>query len=169
MATHHHGWPLLAADGLLHQVRLFAGGFYLETAQHGPHILPFRIHLAAVAAYQLDEHASAGLLMLRQKPDAHGYGPLALLPTAPALTDAPVTAPPGTSPDEAETPPLRTLSFALVVPPNSALQRALVDTVWPVWETLFRKCAVPVDHLRAPAPEFGYALEVLRRAGGAAL
>jgi hypothetical protein len=106
--------------------------------------------------------------MLRQKPDAHGYGPLALLPTAPALTDAPVTAPPGASPDEAKPPPLRTLSFALVVPPNSALQRALVDTVWPVWEQLFRECAVPVDHLRAPAPEFGYALEVLRRAGGAA-
>jgi hypothetical protein len=92
----------------------------------------------------------------------------ALLPTAPALTDAPVTAPPGASPDEAKPPPLRTLSFALVVPPNSALQRALVGTVWPVWEQLFRECAVPVDHLRAPAPEFGYALEVLRRAGGAA-
>ena len=40
---------------------------------------------------------------------------------------------------------MRTFNLALVVPPRSALQRALVDTVWPIWEVLFRDCKVPCD------------------------
>lgn len=110
------------------ELRLFAGGISFETEHHGPHTLPFRIHLAAVGVYRLDDTTTPGLLMLRQKPDAHGYGPIALLPEQPGGRDT----------VDLDAPPLRTLSLALVIPPRSHLQRALVDTVWPLWETLFR-------------------------------
>jgi len=139
------------------EVRLFSGGLYVETEQHGPHILPFRIHLDAVGAFQIGSPSEPGLLMLRQKADDHAYGPLSLLPEAPSVAEG----------VDKECLPMRTFNLALVVPPRSALQRALVDTVWPIWEVLFRDCKVPCDQLAAPAAEFRYPLEVLRRAGGA--
>ena len=93
--------------------------------------------------------------MLRQKPDAHGYGPIALLPSA--IGDA--------APVDATSElglPMRTLSIAIVVPPRSALADGL-DTVWPLWQQLFVDCEVPLDELPAPPDEFLAPLELLRR------
>ena len=38
------------------------------------------MHLDAIGAYQLHHPTKPGVLFLRQKPDEHGYGPLAFLP-----------------------------------------------------------------------------------------
>ena len=139
--------PLLHAE-----LRLFTGGISLDTPQHGPHVLPFRIHLDAVATYRLHDPQSAGLLMLRQKPDSHGYGPLALLPETPG--EGPIA--------DADAPPLRTLSLAIVVPPRSTLQHNLEHVIWPIWRRLFDDCGVPCDELSAPPAEFAHGLGALR-------
>jgi len=125
----------------------------LDTPQHGPHVLPFRIHLDAVATYRPHDPKAAGLLLLRQKPDSHGYGPLALLPASPG--EAPI--------DDPDALPLRTLSLAIVVPPRSNLQRSLEQAIWPIWQRLFDDCGVPCDELSAPPAEFASGLEALRR------
>ena len=91
--------------------------------------------------------------MLRQKPDAHGYGPLALLPKAPGGDDVV---------EDISDPPMRTTSLAIVIPPRSVLQHALRETVWPVWEALFAELGIPCDSLDAPADEFTAGLEQLR-------
>ena len=140
------------------ELRLFTGGICIDTPQHGPHTLPFRIHLAAAASCQLHHNTKTGLVLLRQKPDAHGYGPLAVLPNAPGETEA----------VPMDDPPLRTLSFAIVVPPRSALADGL-ETVWPIWQKLFVEHAVPLDELPAPPAEFLSALEMLGRAETAAV
>jgi hypothetical protein len=134
------------------EVRLFTGGVCIDTRRHGPHVLPFRIHLAAAACYRLDHRTQAGLILLRQKPDAHGYGPLALLPENPG----------GNDPVEADNPPMRTLSLAIVIRPRSTLQDSLETTVWPLWCRLFDECGVPCDELTAPPAEFALGLEMLR-------
>ena len=66
---------------LVGELRLFTGGLCFDTDQHGPHVLPFRIHVDAAAAYQIDHRTADGLLLLRQKPDTHGSAcsPLARL------------------------------------------------------------------------------------------
>ena len=65
-------------------------------------------------------------------------------------------------------PPLRTLSFAIVVPPRSALADGL-ETVWPIWQKLFVEHAVPLDELPSPPAKFLSALEMLGRAETAAV
>ena len=94
------------------------------------------------------------LLLLRQKPDGHGYGPLSLLPAQPG----------GEGLDEAQLaePPERTLSLAIVVRPRSGVQKGL-ETVLPFWRRLFDECRVPLDELPAPPAEFAHGLELLRR------
>mmetsp|Transcript_27113 Transcript_27113/g.69074 ORF Transcript_27113/g.69074 Transcript_27113/m.69074 type:complete len:195 (-) Transcript_27113:553-1137(-) len=139
------------------ELRLFSGGVSFTTARHGPHVLPFRIHLAAVGT--LDMSASdgqRGLLLLRQKVDSHAYGPLAhlprsfgaSLPDAEALKDG--TAKP------------RALSLAIVLPSGSSLQRAVAGVAWPLWTQLFADCRIPLDSLAAPPEEFLPALAVLQ-------
>ena len=138
------------------ELRLFTGGISLDCEQHGPHLLPFRIHLAAAATFRRGDRKHPSLLMLRQKDDAHGYGPLSLLPAAPGDGGGEV---------DPECPPMRSLALALVVPPRSPLQDALDDIVWPIWRTLFDECAVPCDdHLPGLPAEFDHALGVLRAA-----
>ena len=142
--------PMLKAE-----VRLFSGGVCIDTPQHGPHVLPFRIHLAAAAYYQIDDRTNAGLVLLRQKPDTHGYGPIALLPESPGTSgeeDGPV---------DPQDPPLRTLSLAILVPPRSSLQKSLDETVRPLWAQLFEECDIPCDELAAPPAEFEAALNAL--------
>ena len=56
------------------ELRLWAGGLSFDTDRHGPLLLPFRIHLAAVAAYNLGSRHAPGLLLFTQHADAHGYG-----------------------------------------------------------------------------------------------
>jgi hypothetical protein len=139
------------------EARLFIGGIALDTAQHGPLTLPFRVHLAAMATYQLRHPTLPGLVLLRQKPDEHGYGPLALLPARPGDAER----------VDATSPPLRTLSLALVVPPRSALADGL-EIVWPFWQKLCAEHSLHLDELPAPPAEFAAPLEMLRRAHAAA-
>ena len=142
------------------EVRLFSGGVCIDTPHHGPHVLPFRIHLAAAAYHQIDDRSSAGLVLLRQKPDAHGYGPLALLPERPGANgedDGPLA--------DLEDPPLRTLSLAILVPPRSSLQTSLEEVVCPLWKELFEQCSIPCDELNAPPAEFATALSMLQAEG----
>ena len=44
------------------EVRLYASGLSFSSPRHGPLVLPFRIHLAAVATYRLNCHDGRGLL-----------------------------------------------------------------------------------------------------------
>jgi len=135
------------------EARLFSGGLYFESAQVGPIVIPFRIHLAAIASYRLDEPTATGLVMIRLKPADHSYGPLSHLPDAP-----------GGLPVDTQSLPLRSLALALVVPPRSSLRTSLVDIVWPVWEALFAECHIPYDELASPPAEFAHGLAVLRAA-----
>ena len=48
------------------EVRLYASGLSVSSPRHGPLVLPFRIHLAAVATYRLNCHDGCGLLLFRQ-------------------------------------------------------------------------------------------------------
>ena len=146
--------PVLQAE-----LRLFSGGVCIDTPQHGPHVLPFRIHLAAAAYFQVDDRRNAGLILLRQKPDTHGYGPLALLPDMPGATGS------DDEPINHEDPPLRTLSLAILVPPRSTLQDSLESIVKPAWAALFDECSIPCDELTAPPNEFSVGLGVLRAEG----
>ena len=124
------------------EARLYQGGLALVSPRHGPLVLPFRIHLAAVATYRLDCLDGCGLLLLRQKPDTHAYGPLAMLPRAM-----------GAEPPDAEDPLPVAMSLALVVPAGSELQHALREVVWPAWSRLFRECNIPCDNLPAVPAE----------------
>ena len=145
--------PLLRAE-----LRLFTGGISVDTPQHGPHTLPFRVHLAAVGAFQLHHPTKPGVLFLRQKPDLHGYGPTAFLPEAVGGTEA----------VDMSDPPMRILSLALIIPPRSHLARAL-EIVWPFWQRLCADCGVPLDELAAPPAEFVSPLEVMGRAEAAGM
>jgi len=140
--------PLLRGEA-----RLFSGGLFFESAQVGPIVIPFRIHLAAIASYRLDEPTATALVMIRLKPADHSYGPLSHLPEAPGG--------PAVDPHSL---PLRSLALALVVPPRSSLRNSLVDVVWPVWEALFAECHIPYDELASPPAEFAHGLAVLRAA-----
>ena len=128
-------------------LRLFESGLAISSPRHGPLVLPFRIHLSAVATYHLGCLDGYGLLVFRQKPDTHGYGPLALLPAALG----------GEHPD-VEAPRPLAMSVAIVVPGGSELQRALCDVVWPMWARLFRELGVPCDDLPAVPSELRMAL-----------
>ena len=44
MLTSNLWLPIIRGD-----LRLFTGGIAIDTGQHGPHTLPFRFHLAALA------------------------------------------------------------------------------------------------------------------------
>lgn len=138
--------PLLAGE-----LRLFSGGLAFTTERHGPHLLPFRIHLAAAAAVDMDCSRGPGLVLLRQKPDSVGYGPLSLLP--PTI---------GGALPSAELPPERSLAIAIVLPPRSGLQKVMASHVWPIWRQCFTECGVPCDTLSAPPAEFDGALAALR-------
>ena len=116
------------------------------------------MHLDAIGAYQLHHPTKPGVLFLRQKPDEHGYGPLAFLPAAPG--EAGVV--------DVAAPPLRTLSLAVIVPPRSPLAQGL-EVVWPFWQRLCAECAVSLDELSAPPAEFAGPLDLLARAEAAGL
>ena len=149
--------PIIRGD-----LRLFTGGIAIDTGQHGPHTLPFRFHLAAMATQNLHHPTQPALILLRQKPDSHGYGPIALLPTNPG--DA---TPVEKDPDTNE-PPMRTLSLAIVVPPRSTLAKGL-DLILPIWRQLCSDCKVPLDEIPMPPAEFIKPLDVLSRAEAAGL
>ena len=136
--------------------RLYQGGLALVSPRHGPLTLPFRIHLAAVATYRLDCLDGYGLLLLRQKPDTHAYGPLAMLPRKM-----------GAEPPDAEDPLPVAMSLALVVPAGSELQHALREVVWPAWSRLFRECNIPCDNLPAVPAELRAPFAQLQREAAA--
>ena len=121
------------------EARLFAGGIAFDSERHGPLLLPFRIHLAAVTAFNLGGSEGTGALCFRQAEAWHAYGPLALLPDHSGL---------------------RVLTLALAVPCRSTLHRALEETAWPHWARLFAECDIPVRAARqCPA----FVEEALRR------
>ena len=157
MLTSNPWLPIIRGD-----LRLFTGGIAIDTGQHGPHTLPFRFHLAAMATQNLHHPTQPALILLRQKPDSHGYGPVALLPTNPG--DA---TPVEKDPDTNE-PPMRTLSLAIVVPPRSTLAKGL-DLILPIWRQLCSDCKVPLDEIPMPPAEFIKPLDVLSRAEAAGL
>lgn len=140
------------------ELRLFTSGLYLHTAAHGPHVLPFRIHLAAAGAVRLESGSQLGLVLLRQKPASHAYGPLALLPEAPG----------GTSVDP-EMPPERELTLGVVVRPRSSLQRVLSETVWPMWRRLFEEVGVPCNEIAEVPTELEAAMSELQSSEAARL
>jgi len=106
-------------------LRLFAGGVAFDSARFGPLVLPFRIHLDAVTAFNLGGHG-AGALILHQKKDDHAYGPLALLPER-CFGGEPVA-----------------LTLAIAVPCRGPLHHALQEKAWPYWARLFAECGVDV-------------------------
>ena len=129
------------------EVRLYASGLSFSSPRHGPLVLPFRIHLAAVATYRLNCHDGRGLLLFRQHPDEHAYGPLALLPARL-----------GAAQPDADAPAPSAMSLALVVRAGSELQHAIQESVWPLWTQLFRELGIPCDDLAAPPAEIRDAL-----------
>jgi len=100
-------------------LRLFSGGLAFDSPRFGPMVLPFCIHLASVSAFNLGAADGMAALILGQKEDEHGYGPLALLPGRSGAT-AP-----------------RVLTVAIAVPCRGPLHRALQDKVWPYWAKMF--------------------------------
>ena len=132
--------------------RLYASGLSFSSPRHGPLVLPFRIHLAAVATYRLNCHDGCGLLLFRQHADPHSYGPLALLPARM-----------GAEQPDTDAPPLTALTLALVIRGGSDLQRCIQDNVWSLWTQLFRELSIPCDDLAAPPAEIREALAQYQR------
>ena len=132
--------------------RLFESGLSFSSPRHGPLVVPFRIHLAAVATYRLNCHDGCGLLLLRQYADPHSYGPLALLPARI-----------GAEQPDTDAPPLTALTLALVIRSGSDLQRYIQDNVWSLWTQLFRELSIPCDDLAAPPAEIRDALAQYQR------
>ena len=134
------------------EVRLYASGLSFSSPRHGPLVLPFRIHLAAVATHRLNCHDGCGLLLFRQHADPHSYGPLALLPARIGAEQPDIDAPPETA-----------LTLALVIRSGSDLQRCIQDNVWSLWTQLFRELGIPCDDLAAPPAEIREALAQYQR------
>ena len=111
-------------------LRLFSGGMAFDSPRFGPMVLPFRIHLAAVAAFNLSGEQGPGALIFTQKADEHGYGPLAVLPER-CFDGAPCV-----------------LRIAIVVPCRGELHHTLQEKVWPHWARLFDECCVHLEVAR---------------------
>jgi len=136
------------------ELRLFSGGIAFHCERHGPLLLPFRIHLAAAASVELESGRT--LVLLRQKPDTHAYGPLAHLPRRAG----------GELPDieslKEGTARPHALALALVLNPDTPLHRHATEIVWPIWKQLFTECNIACDVLTAPPKEFHAALFTLQ-------
>ena len=139
------------------EVRLFSGGLSIDSPRHGPLTIPFRVHLAAAAVVDLECRDGAGLVILHQKADDHGYGPLSVLPPAEGA-DAP----------DADAPAPAALTLALVVRPGGAVQKALRGGVWAEWTRCFAEAKVPLSTLAAPPALFADAIAELAALDAAA-
>ena len=130
------------------EVRLFSGGLSIDSPRHGPLTIPFRVHLAAAAVVDLECRDGPGLVILHQKADDHGYGPLSVLPPAEGADAPDADAPAPTAYARARRPAGRRGAK------RSAAECGRVDEV-------FAEAKVPLSTLAAPPALFADAIAEL--------